>query len=344
MRMQELSDLVVADILSQAYDLDPAEITRIPAGTATANFRVVDREGSQWFAKVYRDRAALRDELAAVELAEFARGGGVPVPGVRRTRGGEVIDGGSRLPMSLWEYVADAETAERGLAGDRWSSVGAVLGRLHGRLAGHPAAVPSVCPGAGVRDVVRSRRNFDWLIKEYGARGELDPFEEWALEAALERRALLDRAAGILAGLPDLMRQIIHGDLASPNLMLRGDEVAAVIDFQPPGSRFVAWEIARIGCDPRTVLLGDQWISGLAELLVAYRTEYPQVRVDELVSTVAVGCAYTLASTYPLAEPLEDPAAVNPVLQDYARARHQAALVMLARLDEVEEELRDRLG
>jgi Ser/Thr protein kinase RdoA (MazF antagonist) len=106
----------------------------------------------------------------------------------------------------------------------------------------------------------------------------LSRFELWAWEAAKERRGLLDRAGAILAGLPDLTVQVVHGDLASPNLMMYGDEVVGVIDFQAPLPRFSAWEIARIGCDPRTVTRGDDWTSGLADLLIAYREEHPAAR------------------------------------------------------------------
>ncbi|HZX07141.1 phosphotransferase, partial [Kribbella sp.] len=188
-------------------------------------------------------------------------------------------------------------------------------------------------PATEVRDMVRARRSFDELIARFTARDELSPFEAWACEAAQERRALLGRAAAILTGLPALTTQVLHGDLASPNLMLRGDTVAAVIDFQPPKPGFVAWEIARIGCDPRTVILGDQWIDGLAVLLDAYRDEHPAARPDDLLSAVAAGCAHTLGSTFPLAEPAPVPAS----LELYARARHQAALTMLDRLPDVHE-------
>jgi homoserine kinase type II len=252
-----------------------------------------------------------------------------------------VID--ERVPMSLWEFV-DGETAEGGLVGARWAAVGGVLGRLHRRLAEHPAAAPVLRAAVGVRDIGRAWQSFDRIVEGYSGRFGLSPFEAWALEAAKERRALLGRARMILAGLPELTVQVVHGDLASPNLMMCGDAVAAVIDFQAPAPRFTAWEIARIGCDPRTVMLGDEWMSGLAELLVAYREENPAGRLDDLVSTVAVGCAYTLASTYPLAEPLDDPDAVTPSLEVYGRARHDAALVMLERLDEVQDGLRDRLA
>ncbi|WUF33166.1 phosphotransferase [Kribbella sp. NBC_00482] len=308
------------------------------AGTNTINYRIVDETGQRWFAKIYR--GDLERERAAIELTEFARDGDVPVPAVRRTLDGDLIC--ERVPMSLWEFV-DGETAEGGLTGARWQAVGTVLGRLHRRLAEHPAAMPTRQPAVGVRDVGKAPRSFDRVIDGYASRARLSPFEQWAWEAAKERRGLLDRAGAILAELPDLTVQIVHGDLASPNLILCGDEVAAVIDFQPPSPRFIAWEIARIGCDPRTLMLGDDWIDGLAELLVAYRDEHPAAHVDDLVSSVATGCAYTLTSTYPLAEPLEDPGAVTPSLELYARARHETALVMLERLPDVQERLRERL-
>ena len=52
---------------------------------------------------------------------------------------------------------------------------------------------------------------------------------------------------------------------------------------------------------------------------------------------------HTAASAYPLSEPLENPAAVTPTLQTYARARHRAAQLMIQRLAEAEEVLRAHL-
>jgi Ser/Thr protein kinase RdoA (MazF antagonist) len=333
---------LVTDALVTSYGVCPVEVSEIPAGTATVNFRVQDDDGRLWFAKVYRDRHALGSERAAVELAEFARSGGLPVPEVRQTLDGALID--EQVPMSLWEYVDDAETAECGITDRRWPAIGAVVGRLHRRLAEHPAARPELRTAVGVRDVRRAHQTFARVIAEYEARTGLSSFEEWALEAAKERRALIDRAGAVLAGLPELTVQVVHGDLAAPNLMLRGNEVAALIDFQSPAPRFSSWEVGRIGCDPRTVMRGDGWIGGLAELLAAYWDEHPAARVEDLVSTVAVGCAYAVASSYPLAEPLDDPGAVTPSLETYARARHESALLMLERLDEVQEILRHHLS
>lgn len=325
-------DPKVAGTLERCYGLHAAEIARIPAGTATANYAVTDVAGGRWFAKVYRPHSDLRREREALELAGYARARGVPVPRLRRTRDGRLLQDAGPTPMSLWEYVADAVTAEGGLTGERWRTAGAVLGRLHRVLAGHPAARPALSPATGLCDVDRARARYERLIGEYGRRDALGAFGAWALDAVRERAALLDRVAAILARLPALTTQIVHGDLASPNVLLRGDQVAALIDFQPPEPRHVSWEIARIGCDPRTVLLGGQWVAGLSELLGAYRDEHPGARVDDLASVVAAGCAYTLASTYPLAVPLDDPDAAGPALEAYARARHEAALVLLDQL------------
>jgi hypothetical protein len=90
--MRELSGLTsdgkqmvtaVADTLVLAYGMQPAEIIKIPAGTATVNFLVTDHVGDRWFHKVYRDHTVLQRGRDSVELAEFARAGQVAVPGVR---------------------------------------------------------------------------------------------------------------------------------------------------------------------------------------------------------------------------------------------------------------------
>ncbi|MEU4197813.1 phosphotransferase [Kribbella sp. NPDC026611] len=309
----------LVEALRREYGVRAAEVTRIVAGTVTTNFRVEDDAGRQWFVKVYRDRGTLGHELAAVELAGFARAGGVPVPAVLRSAAGGLIC--DSLPMSVWEFV-QGDTAESGIAGGQWAAIGGVVGRLHRRLAAHPLGRPTLMPGVVVRDVGRAQEQFDRVIARHGE-AAAGSYEGWAVAAATERRELLPRVEGILAGLPELAVQVVHGDLASPNVLLDGDRVVGVIDFQPPGVRSVAWEISRIALDPRTVLLGDEWVSGLAKFLDAYRAECPGARAADLEAVVAVGCAYLLASSYPL---LERP---TPALEMYARARHEAGLVLL---------------
>ena len=335
---------LVAATLPMAYAVQPAEVTLIPAGTNTHNFRVIDDDGRQWFAKVYRDRQVLDREHAAVELAEFTREGGVTVPAVRRTREGDLIEARGPVPMSLWTYLPDVQTAEGALTGRRWSAVGEAVGRLHRRLSAHPAARPALGPGSGVCDLPGNQARFERLVTAYDGRPEPTAFEAWATEAARERLAVFNRLAKLVEALPELTVQVPHGDLASPNVLLRGEAVAGIVDFQPPKPRYLSWEIARIGCDPRSLLLGwDAWLSGLSRLLAAYRDAHPGVRAQDLLATAVVGCVSMLASTYPLAQPVEAPEEMTASLETYARARHAAALMLLDRLDETQEALRDSL-
>ncbi|MEU8308935.1 aminoglycoside phosphotransferase family protein [Actinomadura sp. NPDC048955] len=335
----------IADTLVLAYGLHPAEIARIPEGTATDNYAIVDQTGRRYFVKVYRDRDHLDLERASVELSEFAADGGVATARATRTREHELIETHSRLPMSVWSYVPHTETAEGTLTGARWAAAGAAMGRLHSRLAAHPAAAPTLKPGVSVCEVAAARDRFEKLILAYQHRPSLGDFETWALQAARERQAVLGDVERILASLPQLTVQIMHGDLAGPNVLLNNDDVAAIVDFGPPTPGYLAWEIVRLGCDPASVLSNgmESWLKGYTELALAYRDANPKAPADDLLSSLRVGCAAKLCATFPLSAPVDRPHIVDAALESYARARHEAALMLLDRLPVLEEALRDAL-
>ncbi|WP_374777102.1 phosphotransferase [Streptomyces sp. NBC_01310] len=225
--------MAVTGTLVRAYGLHPAQIARIPQGTSTDNYAIVDQTGPRYFAKVYRARDRLDPERASVELSEYAADGGVATARATRTREHELLETHGRLPMSLWWYVPHTETAEGNLTGARWAAVGTAMGRLHRRLATHPAAAPTLEPGTAVCDVAASRDRFESLIRAFQHRPRLGEFETWALQAALERQALWGDIERTLASLPQLTVQVLHGDLAGPNVLLKNDEVAAFVDFRP---------------------------------------------------------------------------------------------------------------
>ncbi|MCM2392712.1 phosphotransferase enzyme family protein [Streptomyces albipurpureus] len=335
----------VADMLVLAYGLHPADITRIPEGTATDNYAVVDQAGRRHFAKVYRTREHLDLERTSVELSEYCADEGVTTARATRTREHELIATHGRLPMSLWSYVPHTASAEGGLTGARWAAVGTAMGRLHSRLAAHPAAAPTLEPGAAVCDVAASRDRFERLIHAYRHMPRLGEFETWALQAARERQVILGDVECALASLPQLTVQILHGDMAGPNVLFKNDEVAAIVDFRPPASGYLAWEIARLGCDPKSVLdnSAESWLTGYTDLTLAYRDANPKTPADDLLSSLRVGCAAMLCSAFPLSVPVERPHIVDAALEAYGRVRHEAALMLLDRLPDMEEALRDAL-
>ncbi|MEU8779475.1 phosphotransferase [Streptomyces sp. NPDC048606] len=342
----EAEAMVVAEILALLYRIAPAAVSQGPAGTATRNYLAEDREGGRWFVKAYPRGTNLDRERQALALGEAARAAGVSVPAVRRTVTGETIASAGGLSVSVTEYVADAQTAEGGLSGGRWEAVGETVGRLHRALASHPVGPPHPVAARAVCDVTRAGRRLEELLARWAAapppRGG---FAAWCAQTAKRRHAALPEVAARLEKLPlALTAQVVHGDLASPNLLLRGEAVAAVIDFRPPSHRSAAWELGRIVLDPRTVLARrDEWIPGLARAAGAYRAANPQLPAEDLLAVPRVAAGYLACSVYPLSEPLNDPAAVTPALEAYARARHKATGVLWECLDEAEEALRDVL-
>ncbi|MFK0244489.1 phosphotransferase enzyme family protein [Amycolatopsis azurea] len=335
----------VVSTLRLGYGLDPAELSRIPEGTSTDNYAVVDQSGRRYFVKAYRPHSNLELERASVELSEHAAGGGVPTARVVRTTEHELIETRGRLPLSLWSYVPHTETAEGTLSGARWAAVGAAMGRLHRRLATHPAAAPTLQPGAALCDVAAARDRFDDLTRAYEQKSRLGEFETWALQAVRERRAVLGKVERILETLPPLTVQVMHGDLAGPNVLLTNDDVAAIVDFGPPTPGYLAWEIVRLGCEPQSVVSNgaDNLLKGYTDLALAYRDANPEAPADDLASSLRVGCAAKLCATFPLSAPVKRPHLVDSALESYARARHETALMLLERLPDLEETLRNAI-
>ncbi|KIF00469.1 hypothetical protein PL81_41190 [Streptomyces sp. RSD-27] len=335
----------VADVLERLYGITPAALSEGPAGTATRNHLAEDHAGRRWFVKAYPPGTDVAEEREALALGETARRCGVPVPAVRRTVTGDVIASAGGRFVSVAEYVADAHTAEGGLSGGRWAAVGEAVGRLHRVLAGHPAGPPRPVAAGEVCDVERARRRLEDLRSRWEAAPPSDAFATWCAGTAERRLAALPEVAARLEALPGtLTAQVVHGDLASPNLLLRGEAVAAVIDFRPPSHRSAAWELGRIVLDPRTVLARpDEWIPGLARAVGAYRAANPELPAEDLLAVPRVAAGYLACSVYPLSGPLDGPAAATPALEAYGRARQEATGVLWERLAEAEEVLHEVL-
>ncbi|WP_406346345.1 phosphotransferase [Streptomyces sp. NBC_01547] len=332
--------MVVAGILPLFYRIIPIAVDEGPAGTATRNYVARDSDGGRWFVKAYPAGADLDAERQALELGQFARLGGIPVPAVRRTLDGGLIAAAGGMAVSVAAYVENAQTAEGGLSGDRWAAVGETVGRLHRILARHPAGPPRSVPAREVCDVKRARQRLDRLLALFAKRPPASGFPAWARETAARRLDALPAVAAMVKGLPaSLTVQTVHGDLASPNLLLRGQQVAALIDFRPPGHRSPAWELGRIVLDPRTVLAEPQWPTGLASAIAAYRAANPALSAEELLAVPRLAAGYLACSVYPLSEAVDDPAAVTPELEAYGHNRHAAMVELCERLTEAEEVL-----
>ncbi|MFG2896148.1 phosphotransferase enzyme family protein [Streptomyces zaomyceticus] len=333
-------------LLAGEFGIVPASLAEGPSGTETSNYVAETAAGDRWFVKTYAAGTDLARAEDAARLSEYARLCGVPVARARPVVDQErLVASYKGTALSVTAYVAGADTADGRLTGRRWEAVGAAVGRLHRGLARHPLGPPALGARDRSFDPGRARRRLTDLVRRYEAEPPRSGFEQWASRTARERLAALPLVERLLEKAPSrTTSQLVHGDLSGPNVLLRGDRVAAVIDFRPPDRRDAMWELGRLALDPRTVLTHADWPQGLARLVAAYHELHPALPVGELVSVVRLAAAYLGCTVYPLNTVVDGLGPVTPSLEAYARNRALAAVELRERLDEAEELLRDRLG
>ncbi|MFJ5829427.1 phosphotransferase [Streptomyces sp. NPDC093089] len=357
---------LVTLLLAADFAVLPTSVVAGPAGTDTRNYIARAESGGHWFVKTYSPGTDLAKAEDAAALSEHARLRGVPVaPALYTANDNRLVARHPWLSMSVTRFIPRTVTADGRLTGRRWEAVGEAVGRLHRGFARHGFARSGVGthgvarqgmgrhgfgpPLLGPRDrsvdVARSRTRLEELLSWYEAAPPVTAFDRWAVATAHEKLARLPEVERLLEKVPQAMvSQLVHGDLSGPNVLLKGDEVAALIDFAPPVRRSPVWELGRLALDPRTVLTRPDWPDGLSRLAAAYHHRHPVVGVRELVSVVRLTAAALALSVYPLNTVAAGLGPVTPSLAAYARARHQAAAVLRERLDEAEERVRDRLG
>ncbi|MFD8414019.1 phosphotransferase [Streptomyces sp. NPDC059650] len=337
---------LVTLMLAGDFGIIPASVEQGPAGTATHNYVATSADGARWFVKTHPAGTPLEAVDAAARLSEYARLCQVPVAAARLTTDQDRLVATQRgLVMTVTRYVPDAVAADGRLTGRRWESVGQAVGRLHRGLARHKFGPPRLGPRDKAIDLARTVARLEDLLARYEAAPPATAFERWAVDTARDKLARVPEVERLLAKAPRAMlSQLVHGDLSGPNVLLRGDEVAALVDFHPPVRRGAVWELGRLALDPRTVLAQSDWPEGLGRLAAAYHASHPIVPVEELVSVVRVSAAALAMSLYPLNAVQDGLGPLTASLEQYARDRHQAAAVLRARLDEAEEVLRDHLA
>ncbi|MET9356185.1 phosphotransferase [Streptomyces sp. NPDC006617] len=330
-------------MLASDFGIIPAAVDQGPAGTATHNYVATGADGTKWFVKTYPADTPLGPVDAAARLSEYARLCRVPVAAARPTTDqNRLVAAHPGLVMTVTRYIPDTVTAAGRLTGRHWESAGQAVGRLHRGLARHEFGPPRTGPRDKAIDLARTVARLEELIARYEAEPPDTAFERWALDTAREKLARVPEVEQLLDRVPRAMvSQLVHGDLSGLNVLLRGDGVAALVDFHPPVRRAAVWELGRLALDPRTVLAQPDWPEGLGRLAAAHHCLHPVVPVEELVSMVRVTAAALALSLYPLNAVHDGLGPVSGSLEQYARDRHQAAAVLRARLEEAEETLCD---
>lgn len=326
----------VAEILASGYHLSPTEITRLPIGQGTINYRA-EAVQRRVFVKHYPVGTDLAAELAAIELSVLAGRHGIPVPDLVPAVNGQPIVVRGRHTISVWSWVEGHAVTDGFSTAQEWAA-GAALGTIHRAFAKHPASrdpAPEVADWFAA-DILDIEATIDRLLNVITSRPAGDSFDRIAERTLTERRADLRAVPDLFTGLPSLSTQVLHGDYSAVNLLFRGDELTGVIDFRPPNVFLVAFELGRIAFDPRTVALHENWLSAARALVNAYLETNPGVEAADVQACGRIALLQLLTSLYGVKQHYLKPGLLQDDLDAFWVLRHEAARLLLDHLDDVE--------
>lgn len=330
----------VAALLTSQFGLRIQSLDRLPIGQGTVNYRAQTDAGLV-FVKSYPAGTDLPAESAGIRLSALAADAGVPVARPLALRGDTFIAELGGSAASVWEYV-DGHVIDTGLSHPQLDAAGTALGAIHRTFASLPE---SRGPAPQVNSWLAFNTGgftatIDRLLAVIGAKDEPDEFDEIAGETLRERRSQAGHIPALIGGLPSLTAQVLHGDYSAVNLMFRGDQLAAVIDFRPPDPFLVAYELGRIAYDPRTVTLARDWQHDASVLISAYQRNKPQAASGDIIFSARAALIQLLTSLYGVKNHYLRPGLLQHDLDAFWLLRHRTATALLESLPAIEKSLR----
>lgn len=199
------------------------EVLPVAAGTVNSNY-FLETERGRVFVRLYEQQEVdgVRYEWA---LLEHLVARGVPVP--PRVRGPE--PGALRVagrPVAVFECVEGRDLCQALVTKERLRRVGAALARASRAGEDFPIRREGRFTFA---DIVR-------LLDQASAAGRPE------LSACIARLRALH--AELSASAPDLPRGVTHGDLFRDNVLWRGDELVALLDWESASDGIVIYDLA----------------------------------------------------------------------------------------------------
>ena len=296
---QSASARRVADALTRHYRREVHAVARLAKGLGTTNW-LVRTSAADYFVKQYPADADLAGEAAALELFGAARAAGVPAPRVIASAGGELLWSAGDLALALFEYLPDT-TSGVALSWPQMAQAGHALGRLHACLRGRSGFRDRAAPWLAL-DAGRKQAAFERCLRAAERRAEQDQFDRRTVRLVHRRLELLPRAAALLASLPPLARQVVHGDYSLWNILFRRGELIAVVDFGPPELFLPAFEIGQAALSPETMTAGPGWLDGALAFVDAYCRANPEVGRADVEYAPHVWAAQLVRSEYGVRE------------------------------------------
>lgn len=332
----------VAALLRAQYGLAAVALARLDMGQGTVNYRAAVRGHDDVFVKCYPPGTNLDTELEAITLTGLAAGHGVPVAPVIPAAGGQPIAADGRTAVSAWRWIPGSAATD-GLTAGQAEQAGSALGRIHSAFAQLPASSgPALQAGRwredmdvpGLRATIGQLRA---IITRRAAEGKAGEFDALADQTLAERDRDLDRIPGLLASLPHLSSQVLHGDYAPVNLLFDDGRLTAVLDFRPPDPFLIAYDLGRVAFFPTTIARGPGWPEAARALVAAYLDANPAVPAADIQACARVALLQLLTSLYGVKQHYLKPGLIQDDLDRFWLQRHAAVAILLDRLAEADD-------
>ena len=275
--MIEVEDRVaarLADAVTRHYRREVQSIVRIAKGMGTTNW-LVHTSAANYFLKQYPPDIDIAGEAAALTLSQEARAAGVPAPLVIPSVDGELLWSQGDLALALFEYVPDTHSGVA-LSCAEMVRAGHTLGRLHASMRGRSGLRDTAAVWLAL-DARRKQAAFERYFPIIERKEEQDAFDRRTVALLHRRLELLPRAAALLASLPPLARQVVHGDYSIWNILFRDGELVAVVDFRPPELFLPAFEIGRGALVPEAMTTDPGWLDKALAFVEAYCRGNPDI-------------------------------------------------------------------
>lgn len=247
--------------------MDVDTLTRMYKGMGTRNWLLCTLEG-RFFVKEYHRTSDLQGEREALELSEYAHQCGIRTPEIIRTQSGNLMCVDGNMAFTLFEYIPGT-TSHEGLSIDQMAEAGRVLGDIHRHFKRAKTDRVSTTAKWLNFDEGENAKEIDGHLKTIEHKDKRDDFDEKTYELLLNRKEFLKEVPKILNRVSDLTTQVIHNDYGGPNLMFKGAELAAVIDFNPPTPFLISYEIGRVALPPENLSLSN-WREKAVVLIEEY--------------------------------------------------------------------------
>ena len=330
--MDSKHETTLKNSISSQYGLKVDSLERIKKGLGTTNWILRTHE-SDYFVKQFNVSADPDRERDALRLATHARSRGIPSPRIVVTKTGDFLSVDSQVVLSIFEYVP-AATSGGSLSFRQMIETGATLGALHRLFRWFPATYSPITNGWLSFNTSAKRLEIDRLLRIIGAKLEPDEFDNLARDTLWRKKELLLRIPMMVEPLRALSTQVIHNDYSSPNVLFRGEELVAVVDFQPSEPFLVSYEVGRMALNVEN-LQSSGWFEKSVAFVDAYCRENP-VDVDDIVKAPQAWLVQLIRSTYGIKNHYIRPHEFQEELDRFSLDRSHACDTILKNLAELE--------